>query len=136
MSNPQDLLNNNPGLDTKHDSAGAKHPDLNTAGGNPKTNTEFEYAPESAHSRLDGKDQRTHGSALADAKRVEELEKKVQAQHEEALKHPTSVATQHGNEPSRGAKKDEQLVQDEEEELKKKDEAKKQSQEAHKSKHH
>ena len=48
---------------------------------------------------------------------------------------PTAIARSHGNEPSRGAVKDKELMEDEEEELRKKDEAKAQSKEAHKTKH-
>ncbi|WVQ83714.1 hypothetical protein IAT38_005858 [Cryptococcus sp. DSM 104549] len=132
MADAETQLQNNPGYDPKHDSAGAKHPEATEAGRNPQTGEPYEIAPAGAHSRLDRKDQRNHGDALADAKRVEKLEEEAQAAHEEALKHPTAIAEAHGNEPSRGAKKDQQIVDDEEEELRKKDEAKKQSQAAHK----
>ncbi|OWZ38477.1 hypothetical protein LQV05_005484 [Cryptococcus neoformans] len=134
---PETQLKQNPGYDPKHDSAGAKHPNLGQghAGANPQTGEAFEYAPQGAHSRLDRKDERNHGDALADAKRVEELEKHAEAEHERALKKPTAVAEAHGNEPSRGAQKDEELVEDDEEELRKKQQAKQQSKEAHKPKH-
>lgn len=154
---PETQLKQNPGYDPKHDSAGAKHPNLGQGhagksytllhnfslplishpflGANPQTGEAFEYAPQGAHSRLDRKDERNHGDALADAKRVEKLEKHAEAEHERALKKPTAVAEAHGNEPSRGAQKDEELVEDDEEELRKKQQAKQQSKEAHKPKH-
>ncbi|WWD19898.1 hypothetical protein CI109_104367 [Kwoniella shandongensis] len=134
VADAETQLAQNPSLDTKHDAAGAKHPEASNdtkAGGNPQTGDRYEVAPEGAHSRLDRKDERNHGNALADAKRVEKLEEEAQAAHDEAIKHPTAIARAHGNEPSRGAKKDEEIIDDEEEELRKKDEAKKQSKEAH-----
>ncbi|WVO17094.1 hypothetical protein L204_104781 [Cryptococcus depauperatus] len=134
---PETQLKNNPGYDPKHDSAGAKHPSLGQgqAGANPQTGKDFEYAPQGAHSRLDSKDERSLDNVAADAERVLGLEKRAQEQHEEALKHPTAIAQAHGNEPSKGAKTDEELVNDDEEELEKKKQAKLQSKEAHKSKH-
>ncbi|WVQ94957.1 hypothetical protein IAU59_002047 [Kwoniella sp. CBS 9459] len=135
MSDAQAQLQSNPGVDTKHDNAGAKHPETGTSG-NPQTGEPFEHAPENAHARLDRKDERSHANALADAERVEKLEKKAEEEHEEALRHPTAAALAHGNKPSSGAVKDEQILDDEEEELRKKEEAKAQSKEAHKPKHH
>ncbi|WWC64873.1 uncharacterized protein I303_107487 [Kwoniella dejecticola CBS 10117] len=135
MSDAQAIEKQNPGLDTKHDSAGAKHP-ATGGSGNPQTGEPFEIAKPDAHQRLDGKDERSHPNALEDAKRVEKLEKEAEKEHEDALRHPTQAAKAHGNKPSAGAVKDEKILDDEEEELRKKDEAKKQSAEAHKPKHH
>ncbi|WRT69966.1 uncharacterized protein IL334_006957 [Kwoniella shivajii] len=135
VADAQTHAEQNPGLDTKHDAAGAKHPETGGVG-NPQTGKDFEIAPPDAHSRLDRKDERSHPNALEDAHRVEQLEKEAEEAHQEALRHPTQAALAHGNKPSSGAVKDEQIMDDEEEELRKKDEAKKQSAEAHKSKHH
>ncbi|WWC72283.1 uncharacterized protein I206_106245 [Kwoniella pini CBS 10737] len=135
MSDAQAIEQQNPGLDTKHDSAGAKHP-ATGGSGNPQTGEPYEIAKPDAHKRLDGKDERSHPNAIEDAKRVESLEKEAEKAHEDALRHPTAAALSHGNKPSSGAVKDEKILDDEEEELRKKDEAKKQSAEAHKPKHH
>ncbi len=64
---------------------------------------------------------------------MEKIEDK--ADEERQKQDPTAIAKSHGNEPSRGAKKDKELMDDDEEELRKKEEAKKQSAEAHKHKH-
>ncbi|WVW86440.1 hypothetical protein I302_108488 [Kwoniella bestiolae CBS 10118] len=135
MADAQEISKQNPGLDTKHDAAGAKHP-ATGGSGNPQTGEPFEIAKPDAHQRLDRKDERSHPNALEDAHRVEKLEKEAEEAHEEALRHPTAAAIAHGNKPSSGAVKDEQILDDEEEELRKKEEAKKQSAEAHKAKHH
>ncbi|WVQ66768.1 uncharacterized protein L199_004959 [Kwoniella botswanensis] len=135
MADAQSIAQQNPGLDTKHDSAGAKHP-ATGGSGNPQTGEPFEHAKPDAHQRLDRKDERSHPNALEDAQRVEKLEKEAEKEHEDALRHPTAAAKAHGNKPSAGAVKDEKILDEEEEELRKKDEAKKQSAEAHKSKHH
>ncbi|WVR09668.1 hypothetical protein IAU60_006743 [Kwoniella sp. DSM 27419] len=123
MSDAQAQLDNNPGVDTKHDSAGAKHPETGTSG-NPQTGKDFEFAKENAHARLDRKDERSHANALADAERVEKLEKDAEAAHEEALRHPTAAAKAHGNKPSAGAVKDEKILDEEEEIIRRMDESK------------
>jgi hypothetical protein len=81
---------------------------------------------------LDRKDERSHANALADAAHTEQKEKEAEEKAEEMRKDPTLAARQHGNEPSRGAKKDKELVDDDEEIIRKMDEAKAQSKEAHK----
>lgn len=106
------------------------------APGNAHTGKPFEHAPEHAHDRLDVKDERSIANVIADAERVEAKEKAAEERKAELQHDPTLAARSHGNEPSRGAKKDLELVQDEEEELRKKEEAKKQSAEAHAHKKH
>ncbi|KAJ9114988.1 hypothetical protein QFC22_005316 [Naganishia vaughanmartiniae] len=85
---------------------------------NPAGNTEFEHGKEGAHNRIDSKDERSIANNLKDAERVEKLEK--QAEEEAAHTRPTDAARSHGNEPSRGAKIDEQLELEEEAELRRK----------------
>lgn len=89
---------------------------------------------EHSHNPIDSKDEQSWKNKIADAERVEKIEKIEEV--ENALADPTAIAKSHGNEPSKGAQKDKELMHDEEEELRKKDEAKKQSAEAHKDKHH
>ncbi|ORY33353.1 hypothetical protein BCR39DRAFT_519378 [Naematelia encephala] len=100
--------------------------------GHPQTGEPFEHAPEDSHLRLDGKDGRTHANTVADAKRTEAIEKAVEEKKAELQHDPTLLAKSHGNEPSRGAVKDKELVEDDDETIRKMDEAKKQSAEAHK----
>jgi len=80
---------------------------------------------EHSHNPIDSKDEQSWKNKIADAERVEKIEMKEEV--ENALADPTAIAKSHGNEPSKGAKKDKELMHDEEEELRKKDEAKKQS---------
>lgn len=105
-----------------------------TSLGNPKTGEKFGMGTEHSHNPIDSKDEQSWKNKIADAERVEKIEKIEEV--ENALADPTAIAKSHGNEPSKGAKKDKELMHDEEEELRKKDEAKKQSAEAHKDKHH
>jgi hypothetical protein len=63
---------------------------------------------------IDSKDQRSHANTVAAAAAKEDKERK-----EEIVK-PTSIARSHGNEPSKGAKIDEELRRDDEEYLKRK----------------
>ncbi|EIW72201.1 hypothetical protein TREMEDRAFT_20008, partial [Tremella mesenterica DSM 1558] len=79
---------------------------------------DFEYAPKHAHDRIDSKDQQSFANKIADAHRVEQLEK--QAEREKADVPPTEAALKHGNEPSKGAKIDEALEVEDEAELRKK----------------
>ncbi|GHJ84804.1 hypothetical protein NliqN6_1206 [Naganishia liquefaciens] len=85
---------------------------------NPAGDTAFEHGKEGAHNRIDSKDERSIANNLKDAERIEKAEKK--AEEEAAAVRPTEAARSHGNEPSRGAKIDEQLELEEEAELKKK----------------
>lgn len=101
--------------------------------GNAHSDKPFEHAPEHAHDRIDGKDERSHKVTIDDANRAQKLEKKAEEEKEKIK--PTDIAKSHGNEPSKGAKKDEELENDDDEELRKKDMAKAQSKEAHKTKH-
>lgn len=80
----------------------------------------YEEGKEGAHNRIDSKDERTIANNLEDAKRVEKKEKEEEERKEQERLNPTSIAKSHGNEPSRGAKIDEQLAQEEEEELRRK----------------
>jgi hypothetical protein len=79
--------------------------------GNAHTGKEFEHAPEHAHDRLDKTDERSIANTLADASRVEKKEK--EAEQEKAEEKPTDAARKHGNEPSRGAKVDEKIEDEE-----------------------
>lgn len=60
------------------------------------------------------------------------MEKQAEAEAEEKRRHPTDIAKSHGNEPSRGAKIDEKLEDEEEALIRKMDEAKAQAAEAKK----
>lgn len=100
--------------------------------GHAQTGERFEAGKENSHSRLDSKDERTIANSLADAEHTEQKEKEAEKEKEEARLDPTLAARQHGNEPSQGAKKDKQIVDEEEEIIRKMDEAKAQSKAAHK----
>jgi len=65
---------------------------------------------------LDGKDQRSHANTAAAAAKEDK-------QSEEEPMRPTDIARSHGNEPSKGAKIDEELQREEEEYLKRKGKA-------------
>merc|ERR1712072_1583595 len=75
------------------------------------TTNEFQAAPHLSHKLPDMKDERT----LDNRVHAEQLQ-----QHEQEMKHPTRAALNHGNEPSKGAKVDEDLAKDDEAALKKK----------------
>jgi hypothetical protein len=60
---------------------------------------------------LDKTDERSIANTLADASRVEKKEK--EAEQEKAEEKPTDAARKHGNEPSRGAKVDEKIEDEE-----------------------
>lgn len=87
--------------------------------GSAQTGKPYEHAPEHAHDRLDKTDERSIANTLADASRVEKKEKQAEKEKEEAK--PTDAARAHGNEPSKGAKIDEQIEAEEAAELAKKD---------------
>ncbi|KAH8084074.1 hypothetical protein HD553DRAFT_335503 [Filobasidium floriforme] len=103
-----------------HDSAGAVDPKTgNTLSHHDASGeTAFEHGKEGAHNRIDGKDERSFANNIQDAKRIEKEEEEAQAA-KDAIK-PTDIAKSHGNEPSRGAKIDEQIEKEEEEELRRK----------------
>jgi hypothetical protein len=97
------------------------HPSLQPTG-SAHTGAPYEVAPEGAHNRLDKTDERSISNNL---KAAEEAEKKEKAADEaKAAEKPTDAARKHGNEPSRGAKIDEQIEAEEAAELAKKDAAK------------
>jgi hypothetical protein len=85
--------------------------DIITFTGAPHTGEEFEHGKENAHSRLDKTDERTIANQLKDAERVEKKEK--EADEAKAAEKPTDAARAHGNEPSRGAKIDEKIEDEE-----------------------
>jgi hypothetical protein len=65
---------------------------------------------------LDSKDERTIANKLAAASKEDK-------QEDENTVRPTSIARSHGNEPSKGAKIDEELQREDEEYLKRKGKA-------------
>jgi len=67
----------------------------------------YEEGTENAHSLLDTKDERSIKNTLAAAEKKEKEEAEREARPEPL---PTAAAKAHGNEPSRGAKIDEQCV--------------------------
>lgn len=79
--------------------------------GNAHTGEAYEVAPEGAHNRLDKTDERSISNNL---KAAEEAEKKEKAADEaKAAEKPTDAAKAHGNEPSKGAKIDEKIEDEE-----------------------
>lgn len=100
--------------------------------GNPQTGEAHEIAPQDAHKRTDSKDQQSNANKIEDAKHVEKKEKEAEEEKAKAAEDPTAIARSHGNEPSRGAKKDKEIIDDEAEIIRKMDEAKEQSKAAHK----
>ena len=93
--------------------------------GNASTGQPYEHGKEHQHDRLDKTDERSIANTLADASRVEKKEKQAEKEAEEVK--PTDAAKAHGNEPSRGAKVDEK-IEDEEAEIIAKMDAKKAAQ--------
>ncbi|KAK0613082.1 hypothetical protein B0T17DRAFT_620439 [Bombardia bombarda] len=84
------------------------------------TNTErFEEGRENSHSVTDSKDQRSLANRLAAAEAQGESEDSRDTKM--VKEDPTLLARSHGNEPSRGAKIDAQIQQEEEELLRTKD---------------
>lgn len=74
-----------------------------------------------SHTQADIKDERS----LVNKYNAEKKHEKEEAAEENAKpKPPTAAALEHGNEPSRGAKIDEKIMDEEEELVKKMDEAK------------
>lgn len=74
--------------------------------------TRFEEGQEAAHDSNDPKDERSIKNRLAAEKLKEKLESANEGQDL-----PTDAARANGNEPSRGAKIDEQIMLEEEQEL-------------------
>merc|ERR1712072_1061044 len=84
------------------------------------TTNEFQAAPHLSHKLPDMKDERTLDNRVHAEQLQEKIEKQQDQQHEQEMKHPTRAALNHGNEPSKGAKVDEDLAKDDEAALKKK----------------
>ncbi|KAI9633834.1 uncharacterized protein MKK02DRAFT_38497 [Dioszegia hungarica] len=127
---PSTPLTTKPNLPTKTKMSEANDGAINPAtgtSGNPQTGEAHEHAPQDAHKRLDGKDERSFKENITDAARVEKLEKKAEEEAAEAKEDPTAIARSHGNEPSRGAKVDKKIVDEEADIIAKMDEAKAQS---------
>lgn len=78
---------------------------------------EYETGQVNSHSTLDSNDQRSLNEKL---KAASHLEKEEHKKEKEAGPPPTAPAVFHGNEPSRGAKVDENLGKEDEAVLKKK----------------
>lgn len=108
------------------------HPTFLRPIGNPQTGEAHEIAPQDAHKRTDSKDQQSNANKIEDAKHVEKKEKEAEEEKAKAAEDPTAIARAHGNEPSRGAKKDKEIIDDEAEIIRKMDEAKEQSKAAKK----
>ncbi|KAF8854192.1 hypothetical protein BDZ45DRAFT_677080 [Acephala macrosclerotiorum] len=88
-----------------------------------KKDARFHEGKEHSHKALDSKDERSIANKLA---REEKREKEPEPESEETKqlkKDPTLPAKMHGNEPSKGAKIDAQIQQEEEEELRRKGKA-------------
>lgn len=106
------------------------------------TTNEFQAAPHLSHKLPDMKDERTLDNRVHAEQLQEKIEKQQDQQHEQEMKHPTRAALNHGSElilhqcvlsftqiltlspivdePSKGAKVDEDLAKDDEAALKKK----------------
>ena len=70
---------------------------------------------------IDSKDQRSIANTLAAAEKEDKDEH--EEEREEGVVRPTAIARSHGNEPSKGAKIDEELQREDEEYLKRKGKA-------------
>ncbi|KAK4705881.1 hypothetical protein P7C70_g318, partial [Phenoliferia sp. Uapishka_3] len=81
--------------------------------------TRFEEGVENSHIANDSKDQRSIANKLAAAEASEKAEKEA----EEHKLRPTEIAESHGNKPSRGAKIDQRIEDEEREELERKGKA-------------
>ena len=80
----------------------------------------FHEGKENSHLANDSKDERTIANKLAREEKREAESEKDTAEVEQSKKDSTLPAMNHGNEPSKGAKIDQQLREEEEAELKKK----------------
>ncbi|PWN23883.1 hypothetical protein BCV69DRAFT_279792 [Microstroma glucosiphilum] len=76
-----------------------------------------EQGVENSHQNLDAKDEKSIANKLDQASKQEKREKKAE-QEDNSM--PTDAARNHGNEPSKGAKIDEQIELEEQAELRKK----------------
>ncbi|KAI0130165.1 hypothetical protein BJ170DRAFT_618941 [Xylariales sp. AK1849] len=82
--------------------------------------TRFEEGKEHSHKPNDSKDERSIANRLANEERKKD---DVDPQAEAIKKDPTLAAKLHGNEPSKGAKIDAEILAEEEEYLKRKGKA-------------
>ncbi|KAM0797103.1 hypothetical protein BDR22DRAFT_864855 [Usnea florida] len=73
-----------------------------------------------SHKANDSKDERSIANKLAREEKRESEPEKISKEAAESQKDPTLPAKNHGNEPSKGAKIDAEIQQEEEEMLKKK----------------
>ncbi|KAF2754554.1 hypothetical protein EJ05DRAFT_144931 [Pseudovirgaria hyperparasitica] len=88
-----------------------------------KKEERFHEGKEHSHKALDSKDERSIANKLArESKRESEADEKTEEQ-KMIEKDPTLLAKSHGNEPSKGAKIDKQIQDEEEEELRRKGKA-------------
>ncbi|OAR01521.1 hypothetical protein LLEC1_07201 [Akanthomyces lecanii] len=83
-------------------------------------NEPFEEGKENSHSQTDAKDQRSLANRVAAEKSEEDHEDPAITRMKED---PTAPAREHGNEPSRGAKIDAQILEEEQAELERKGKA-------------
>ncbi|GAA6058993.1 hypothetical protein JCM10212_001703 [Sporobolomyces blumeae] len=86
----------------------------------PQGGPRYEEGKENSHQALDSTDERSIANKLAAASKAEKEEKKAEQEDDSR---PTDAARAHGNEPSRGAKIDEQLEREEQAELERKGKA-------------
>ncbi|KAL8796134.1 MAG: hypothetical protein Q9195_001467 [Heterodermia aff. obscurata] len=80
----------------------------------------YQEGKENSHKPNDSKDERSIANKLANQEKHENDPKQISKEAQESQKDPTLPARNHGNEPSKGAKIDAELQQEEEEILKKK----------------
>ncbi|KAF9492192.1 hypothetical protein BDN71DRAFT_1451861 [Pleurotus eryngii] len=86
--------------------------------GDQRTRKRCEAGKPNAHNDLDSKDNRTLSNRQASAEKIAQVEEANPNPRE--IDDPLKPARSHGNEPSRGAKIDAQIQQEEEEELSRK----------------
>ncbi|KAM3501438.1 hypothetical protein MY10362_005544 [Beauveria mimosiformis] len=84
-------------------------------------NEPFEEGKENSHSQIDPKDQRSIANRLA--AETQATEDKEDPEVTRMKEDPTAPAREHGNEPSRGAKIDAQIQEEEQAELERKGKA-------------
>ncbi|GAA5957191.1 hypothetical protein JCM21900_004673 [Sporobolomyces salmonicolor] len=103
-----------------HTEAHAGAGDLGEGYKAPQGGPRYEEGAANSHKNLDSTDERSIANRLAAASKADEEEKKAEKEGGAA---PTAAARAHGNEPSKGAKIDEELQKEEEQELKNKGKA-------------
>ncbi|RHZ51946.1 hypothetical protein CDV55_102118 [Aspergillus turcosus] len=80
----------------------------------------YHEGPRKSHRDLDSKDERSIANKLASAEQHPNRKTPYENEAELSKKDPTAPATLHGNEPSKGAKIDKELQQDDEQRLREK----------------